>query len=361
MVQAVIAQAKQIEQKYKVPVSVIAEVKTSPMPWTTTGFGATIFIIVPMGDNHTLLQKIRKDPDFVYSPVSEMWSAEELVKLTRANPRVIRNNIGGMGFIPPFFFHREVYGGFAKKFRQQYSTAFGAELETEVRARFERSGIKSRKELGRLVAWAKGAEQSEKKLFGKEEQRQTFKWLKSTAEQVVKEEINTIVVLDRSARYLALPLKKVIQRGYKKPVQVFFIDPGMYRDVLNSTETNMIKLRQQLQKEHPRLVKAIRGGRLLIVDDLIYSGKTLEMTQELLKGFGPKRILQTALFPRYEWKDVSWREQKKYSTQTNFKRLIAERAQLTPEKRKEIHNMRKGIGILADNVVTKIRNKQSRR
>ncbi len=352
-VEEIIEQAKKIEIKYNVRVSVIAEAPTSPMPWVSSGYGATIFIITPKDDQHNTLGKIRHDPEFSTAPIHEMWTAKELIALTKINPQIIRNNVGGTGFIPPFFFHQEVYGGFAKGFRKEFEAAFGPQLKKEIKERFQRLGLRTSRDINKRVAHLKAIHQSEKKLFGKAEQRQTFNWLRKTAERVAREEIETLIVLDRAARYLALPLKKVINEAHGKKIQVFFIDPGIYSDNISATEKNYRKLRVQLKTEHPYLVEAIRNGKIMIVDDLRCHGKTLKMTRQLLRGFKPQKMLSTVVFPRYQGKDVSWRKQNIYEVETNFSKLVAKMKKLTPKERQRINNLRKGMGVIADKVIKK--------
>jgi hypothetical protein len=119
--------AKEIEAKLKVPVCVIKRNPTAILPMATTGEGYTIFIIAKEESTFETLEKARDIGKWM--DVRQTLPVQDFVALGKKNRRVIRNNMGGMGLISPFFFHEEVYGHYAKSFKRTLKKEFGKELE----------------------------------------------------------------------------------------------------------------------------------------------------------------------------------------------------------------------------------------
>jgi len=367
-VRAIIATAKRIEKKYKVPVSVIARTPTSPMPWISANNEATIFVVTSKIDPKGTFAKIHEDPQFKFSPIQQMYPVTELVSMVRQNPNAIRNNIGGTGFIPPFWFNREAYGTFAKEVKKEFETQFGEKLKKEIQKRFERLGMKNQKGLNGRIKTLKAEVASRKKLVGKPEQKQIFNALERMAKQIHAEKTDVIVVLDKSGRPLALPLKKVLLEAYGITPKVFFINPSLTKPPWDKHMQTIVQHQQQLAKEHPELAKSLPGKKVMIIDDKVargetkaniehYGNSTIGNVVEILKRFNPTSVSH-AYVSAYHGIDISWRAQNMHNVRTDYDSYISIRAKLNKKKRQQINNMYKGLGIIAGNVAIKIKKRR---
>lgn len=106
------------------------------------------------------------------------------------------------------------------------------------------------------------------------------------ARYIVKENIATLVLLDRSARQAYIPLRYALQANHplvEKP-KVYFINPDGCE-----TRTKDDNASQLLQRVHPYL-SARKELPLLIFDTCCHTGSTMSSVGKFLKCVGFKKI-----------------------------------------------------------------------
>jgi pyrimidine operon attenuation protein/uracil phosphoribosyltransferase len=352
--------AKKIEKRYGVAVSVVAETPSSPMPWTTGPSGTTIYIISPRDDELTLLKKIRADPEIRLSTeiIQQVYPVNESVEATKKDKTLLRRGLGASGFIVPFLFQNEVYGTYSKEFKTEFRRNFGPELDKEIQERFARLGMKNAHEIGQRARELKALLASEKKVFGRFEQQELSKALIEMAQKAHEQEINLIIVLDRAGRYIGTPLKRTIREVYGKSIPVFFMDPTALipeRYVIEAMNREAAKT--LLSAQHKTLAQALPGSRVMIIDDKVYEGRTKMAVLNFIKLFKPQHYTFTVQ-SMYRGKDFSWRQQQLYNIETDSKRLVTHRINVNPQQAKQIAGLRKGIKIVTNKVIHKLKTKR---
>ncbi|VVB74981.1 Phosphoribosyl transferase domain protein [uncultured archaeon] len=356
-----IQNAKLIEAKYKVPVSVIAEIPSCPMPWVTSPSGNTIYIIAPKDEENKLLLKVREDFRLRMDPevIHQMYPVNELVEMTKQDNTMLRRGLSAVGFMVPFLFHREVYGGYAKTFKEEFRRNFGPQLKTEIKERFARLGMKTEKAILQKSSELKATLESKKRVFGKFEQREFSKALRTMAEKAHAEGIEVIIVLDRAARYIGTPIKRVMRDVYGKSIPVFFVDPTAAIPERSTEQIDLKEIQRQLSSDHKRLTQMLPGSKVMVIDDKVYAGRTQKAVIALLKTFKPAKI-DFVVESAYRGKDFSWRQQRIYDIETAQKRLVTYRAKVSPETARKVRNMRKGISIVTNKVIERMKKRVRR-
>ncbi len=109
-----------------------------------------------------------------------------------------------------------------------------------------------------------------------------------------RNDVSTDVVLvgvQRGGVYLARRLSQALNGIWGHPVPVGSLDVGMHRDDLD---------RQAAPKIHPTVIPFdITGKTLVLVDDVLFSGRTTRAALDALNDFGrPKRIQLAVLIDR---------------------------------------------------------------
>jgi pyrimidine operon attenuation protein / uracil phosphoribosyltransferase len=99
---------------------------------------------------------------------------------------------------------------------------------------------------------------------------------------------NVLVVgIQKGGVHLAERLAKLLESLWGHPVAVGFLDVGMHRDDLS----------QRLAPEvHPtRIPGDITGKTVVLVDDVLFSGRTTRAAMDALNDFGRPRAIQLAV------------------------------------------------------------------
>ncbi len=255
---AYIKLAKQIEKEHNVKTCVIRKRENNPLPWITSTEGFAIYVIAPPEQRH-LVETIHREHQMSGAMIQHMYPVEEMLKIIRQNPARIRNELGGMGFLVPFFFNDEVHGKYSAEFTEKFKEEFGPQIDKEVNARLERLAASEKKIVEQYKAFMRRVKEREKRLLGPIEERDLTRQMSEMAEHIHKKKGKVLIVLDKSGRPLGLPLKRILREAYKRDVKVFFLDPKKARTEGMEKLTLASESVQKLAKEHPYLVKAVRN------------------------------------------------------------------------------------------------------
>jgi hypothetical protein len=76
-----------------------------------------------------------------------------------------------------------------------------------------------------------------------------------------------------------------------------------------------------------------------------------------IKLFKPQHYTFTVQ-SMYRGKDFSWRQQQLYNIETDSKRLVTHRINVNPQQAKQIAGLRKGIKIVTNKVIHKLKTKR---
>ena len=102
-----------------------------------------------------------------------------------------------------------------------------------------------------------------------------------------------LVGIRRRGHPLAERLAQIIQRIEKKPVPVGTLDVTLFRDDLPSSGPQPAAQKSEIGFE-------ITGKNIIIVDDVLYTGRTTRAAMEALFRFGrPKRVQLCVLIDRW--------------------------------------------------------------
>jgi len=354
-----LATAKKIERSYGLPVSLIKQSPTMPLPMATTGDGFTVFVVIPESSYPAALLKIREE--FPHLHISRTPPVNEFVEMTRKNRQIIRNNIGANGLISPFFFHEEIYGNYAKGFRKAIRVEFSKELDEGIINWLKLKGINSEKEFRQSIQKLKRSREAERKLVGPKEQKYLQQELARIATQASAKDAQILIFFDRAARYLAKPLQKILQEAHHKAPLIFFVDPDLVRTaelfLANGAkpEKNYDELRKIFEKEFPSLVKSIRGKRVMLVDDQTHTTYSKKGMLKIIRYYKPKLLVATALSTTSEAPQPSWRSRGLYAIESRANSFRAKRKRVDPLVRRQISGLQSNLNRVADRVVANAR------
>jgi pyrimidine operon attenuation protein/uracil phosphoribosyltransferase len=357
-----IKKAKRLEEKFKVRVSVVAKNPRSPMPFVTYADGATIFVEVPEKNHKILMETIRRDEEFAFAGIKPIYPPQELADLVKKDPKVIEYNMGGLGFIPPFFFHTEVYGNYAPQIKRLLEKNFSALLKEQIEKRLTALGNYkktiqnlNRKRKRQLV-------QRATQIIGPIEERELKTQLERIAEEVKREKGEVLIAFDKSGRPVGTMLKKILANAHGLHLQLFFIDPSLakkYDTELNKrdlkskeTQTQLIK---QLAQERPHLIKAIKGKRVILVDDQAWQGHSFSGMNALLKKMGAKKVANHCLSVYPASPQPSWRIQGIHPVKKSEGHFISQRIQQTKQQRQKYLRLRQKMNTITKRVTAKIK------
>ncbi|MFA6065100.1 MAG: hypothetical protein WC746_04630 [archaeon] len=354
-----IAVAKAIEKHYHIPVSVIKQRMTSPIPIATTGSGFTIYLVAPETKDHELLLGARRAyPGF---GIMQTLPVEDFVQLGRTNRKIIRNTMGANGLIAPFFFHEEVYGKYGKEFRRAVQSEFREELHTSLKQWMERMGIKSLKDYKQKINALRWVNETEKKVVGPREQKYLQKELARVASEIGAKDPELLIFFDRAARYLADPLQRILREVHHKKLPIFFVDPDLVRNAeieitFGATQkTDYAKLRRIFEKEFPELVKSLPGKRVMLVDDQVYAGNSKNGMMRLLGHYSPKVLDSTHLSLVSQAPEPSWRKQGLYAIESKMQSFKVRRKKVSPKVRRQISGLKSNLNRVAGRVIANAR------
>jgi adenine/guanine phosphoribosyltransferase-like PRPP-binding protein len=354
----IIRVAKEMESKYGVKTSVIAEDKKSLMTWGPP-LPITIFLITPMSDNHQLLKKARNEYETEAvkkgCTIMETPPIEEWVQMIRKNPEVIKYNIGAIGLIPPFFFHTELYGGYAKPLVTRLREEFGPLIDKEVKECLQKRMKIYGASLGQMKTSLKRVEETGTKVLGRLEQRELFNGLNRMANQIQTERIDLIIVVDRDARHLGEPLRRIVEQTQGRKLGVFYLSPEpVSRHNLELSEPEYAQARKLLEREKPKLVRAVRGKRVMIIDDLKSQGYTFRNLCTLLSKFAPAQISH-GYIREYHGLDLSWSAQEITNLRKREQSFISERERIGRGKARNLRGLRRNVGIIEQKVIARLK------
>ena len=353
---AYIKTAKGIEKEFGVKTCVVKENEKSPMPWVTSGDGFAIYVIAEP-DKIELVKRIHKKYQMEGIIVDHMYPVEEMLKIIRQYPERIKNELGGMGFLVPFFFNHEVHGNYAAEFTEKFKEEFGPQIDKEINERVARLAKAHKMEVKQYKAFMRRVNERKKRLLGPIEERDLTRQLAGMAEHIHKKKGKVLIVFDKSGRPLGLPLKKILLEAYKRKVQVFFLDPKKARLAEIEKLTLASESAQKLAKEHPYLVKAIKNKQVVLVDDQIWQGRALSAISELIRPFKPRGINVAYLSAYPTSPQPSWRSHGLHhvSEPANTGReFVSKRAELTKYKRNRLNRMRAKLNRAAQNATIRI-------
>ncbi|MCX6803197.1 MAG: phosphoribosyltransferase [Candidatus Diapherotrites archaeon] len=346
--------ASELTSKYGYPVSVIHRNKKSIVPFLTAAEDMTVYIVAPRDKSEELIKTLGKDyPQFSREfELQITHPANEFIKLIKERPAMLREGLGGMGFITPFMFHTEIIGNYSRGFVAALKENFDPELNRQIYERIKRLA-ESRLETMRSMRYEiRKANEKEEKLVGKLEQKDLARQMQKMSEEIHANGSEVLIILDKSARPLGLPIKNILREAFKREVQIFFVNP----EFAKRFKGDPARLKKLLDREHPQIGKAIAGKRVSIVDDQVYEGKSISQMKKLLMAYKPQNIHATVLSQWGAELSPSWRKQRKHHVEEyGKKKFVLERAELTPEDAKRLANMRKGLGFVAARVVKNIR------
>lgn len=151
------------------------------------------------------------------------------------------------------------------------------------------------------------------------EQERLIHELTYTALDLHKQEVEAIVILDRSARFFGVPLKQILWKGLGRKVEVYFLNPqnialfhGMDGIVAGFPEDKAIeavkKFIPEFVKEHPKLSRALKTKNIAIIDDQEYQGRTRFACNELFKQLGAKSAQYYPISKHPDTRVYSWKE-----------------------------------------------------
>ncbi len=353
---AYVKTAKRIEKEFGVKACVIRKNEKSMIPWITSSEGFAIYIIAGQ-EKREIVEKIHQKYQMSGVMVQHMYPVEEMLKIIRANPARIRNELGGMGFLVPFFFNEEVYGKYSAEFTEKFKAEFGPQLNREINARLERLAQSEKRSVEQYNAFMRRVKEREKRLVGPIEERDLSRQMKEMAEHINKKKGKVLIVLDKSGRPLGIPLKKILREAYKRDVKVFFLDPKKARVAGIEKLTLASESAKTLAKEHPYLVKAVRNKQVMLVDDQIWQGKALTSVAELLKPFKPKGIDATYLSAYPTEPQPSWRSHQMHhirEPENAGREFVSKQAELSAYERTRLNKMRARLNRAAENAVKRI-------
>jgi adenine/guanine phosphoribosyltransferase-like PRPP-binding protein len=298
-----IAKAKEMEGKYGIKICVIRKRKASQpsIPWMTPEDGLCMFVIEPQSNNGVLGRKIYQELDSLYINVQLTCPVSEWVKMVRADPTRIRNGLGGLGFIVPFFFNDEVYGNYAREFQRTFKTEFGAQLKQAIITRASAFRESRKRLVEEHLSMVRKTEERATHIIGPIEEAELTDALVEMAEDAHKNRATIILAFDRSGRPLGVMLRHILKDAYGKSPELFFVDPTVVRQGL----TPMLK--KKFERECPRLVKKLPGASVVVVDDQVWQGHSLSCMSELLEQYHPKKLTVRVLSHFPSEPPPSWR------------------------------------------------------
>jgi pyrimidine operon attenuation protein/uracil phosphoribosyltransferase len=347
--------AKEIEAEFGVKVCVIKRNPTSPIEMITSGGKYTLFIVAPFENTHSTLLKVRKK--FPYLGIQQTLPVEEFVQLAKSKPGIIKINMGGDRLIPPFFFHEEIYGNYAKNFRKTLRKELGGELDTAIKERLARFGINSPKDYAKRVQMLRRAIEIQTKIVGPKEHKYLVKELARMAQEIKDSDAEVLILFDRAARYLAQPLKKILARTHQKKPLVFFVDPEIVRmaerdlTLNRGTKIPYSTIKALFEKEFPKLVQTISGKRVILVDDQSCSGRAKNGMERLISQYNPKTLNYTHLSTVDTAPQPSWREQGLYSIESRIGSFRVKRAKVDATKKRQIKGLRLNLNRVANRII----------
>ena len=347
--------AKQIEKLFKIPTCVIKRNLTSPIPLVTNGSEYNIYVITPNDDKHSIIIKVREK--FPFLGIHQTLPVEELVNLFRSNPGLLRTHMGGDRLIPPFFFHEEVYGKYAKKFRRALRKELGVELDTAIRERLQRLGINSKKDYAKRVEMLRRAREIKTKVIGPKEHKYLIKEMGRMAKEIKESDAEVLVFFDRAARYLAEPLKKILLQLHQRKPLVFFVDPNLVRTAefeftfATGTKTNYPELKALFEKEFPELIRTIKGKRVMLVDDQSCMQNSKNGMIRLLNHYQPRALHYTELSSVENNPQPSWREQNLYLIESKVRSFRVKKAKFDAQKRRQVKGLKSNLNRVADRII----------
>lgn len=348
--------AKKIEAKLKVPVCIIKKNPTSVFPMSTTGDGYMLFVIAKEERDSSTLKKARDIAK--YLGVQQTLPVSDFVEMAKRDRRVIRNSMGGMGLISPFFFHEEVYGNYAKSFKKAVKKEFQKELNEGLKDWLAKFGIHSEKEYKARISLLKRMREIDKKVVGPREQKYLQKELARMSEEIRAKNPQIIIFFERASRYLAEPLKKIMSQTTpnRKP-KVFFVDPTIVRNAENEftfgtgTKVNYSEVKQLFEKEFPLLARSIAGRRVMLVDDQSCSENSKKGMERLISQYNPKTLNYTHLSTLDTAPEPSWRRQEIYSVESKGQSFKMRRAKIDAAMRRRIRGLKSNLNRVADRVI----------
>ena len=347
--------AKKIEAELGVKACIIKRNPTCPIPMTTNGGEYNVYIISPTDNTHSILIKARTK--FPFIEIHQTPPVEELVNLFHSRPELIRTHMASDRLIPPFFFHEEVYGNYAKNFRRTLRRELGSQLNKAIRERLERLGIKSEKDYAKKVEMLRRLKEIKKKVIGPKEHKYLVKELDRMAKEIKESDAEVLIFFDRAARYLAEPLKKILLQLHQRKPEVFFVDPNLVRNAefeftyKTGTKTNYEELKALFEREFPQLIKTIKGKRVMLVDDQSCMKNSKNGMIRLLNHYQPKALHYTELSSATTAPQPSWREQELYLTESKARSFRVQKLKFNAQKRRQVKGLKQNLNRVANRVI----------
>ena len=135
----------------------------------------------------------------------------------------------------------------------------------------------------------------ERLLMTEQEMDQT---LRSLAEQIVKESDNFALVGIRSRGVpLANWLGRQIESISKKTPKIGALDINLYRDDLSEVATQPVIHKTEIPFK-------IDGTGIILVDDVLYTGRTIRCAMDALIDFGRPKFIRLAVLVDRGWREL---------------------------------------------------------
>ena len=362
-IQRYVAEAKRIEKEHGVRTSVVVVSNKSKLPMTTTGDGVMIALVEPMANDAALTLKVRDDmlkhglrmADRGYCFVTPAPPIREAVDLIKSQPEAMRWGLASHGFLAPVF-HKEVYGDYYKELDATFKRTFGLTYRTAIAARIARynrkiKGIRSRTTKQRIAE-----KELETKLLGKREQRMIIKRLEQITTELVTQNPDILIVLDRSGRPVGRALNHLLKKLGKK-TQVFFLDPHIMKTAMdrNGTAKKEASAKKVFAKEFPGLIKALPNASVAIIDDQIHEGLSFNAVEALLKKYSPRVVYRHYLNQVTSLaNEVSWRKHRVHEIELGENTFRSRRKKLSPEEKRKVVGLRKGWNVITAHVARRL-------
>ncbi len=191
--------------------------------------------------------------------------------------------------------------------------------------------------------------------LSKYEQKQIVENLVRISRSIIKNDVQVLVALDKSGRYVGRMVKDAIFQKTGKSIPLYFINP---QEIINARNPKTNKrIKNIFEKEHPYLSKQIKNKTLAIIDEITINGITLRKTKTFFNEYSPKKLLDYTLEGDFfrEQKNTSWREhgiQHPFIEQKDS--LLVKRKIITEDKNKKKHKkLRNKMSHMVDSAAKK--------
>lgn len=288
--------AKSIEARYGVPVYVIRKNPRTQgsIPWVTSGDGLCIYVVESQHSKDQIAAKAHAELSMKGITVRQTYPIDELIEIAKQRPDTLRSWTGGLSVLPPLMFNEPIYGKeIVRSAVRQLKKAFGAELQQVIRQRIK--GFHESRRAAVEAEKAKRRQHQERadKLVGPIERKELTHAIMEMAKKVSKDENPMLVAFDRSGRPIGIMLRHVLREAFGLRVPLYFVDPTVVKRGIKEDAHS------KFEKEYPGLVKRIPSSTVVLVDDQIWQGNSLQEMQKIVDHYKPKkgRALVLSQFP----------------------------------------------------------------